>query len=199
MKRRGFTREELMAALGRSVPDLIPDDVDALRLLFVGINPGLWTAAAQAHFAHPGNRFFKALYLAGITREVLDVRCGFDATTRAALVERGIGITNFVNRATVRADELSAQELLAGARRLTKSIATWQPRVVAVVGIGAYRTAFGRRHASVGPQVERWSGAAVWALPNPSGLNAHYPVAALARLYRGAAEAAGIDLEPLRV
>lgn len=199
MKRRGFTREELVGAFGRSVPDLIPADIDTLRLLFVGINPGLWTAVAQAHFAHPGNRFFKALYLAGITREALDVRHGFDAGSRRALVERGIGITNLVNRATARADELAAPELRAGARRLTDRIALWQPRVVAVVGIGAYRTAFRRPRAAVGPQSEAWAGAEVWALPNPSGLNAHYPVAALARLYRGAAEAAGIALESLRV
>lgn len=188
-----------MAASGRSVPDLIPEDMAALRLLFVGINPGLWTAAAQAHFAHPGNRFFKALYLAGITPEALDVRHGFDASSRRALLEPGIGITNLVNRATARADELAARELREGARRLTERIAIWEPRVVAVVGIGAYRTAFGRPHAAVGPQDERWVGAEVWALPNPSGLNAHYPVAALARLYRGAAEAAGIALGPLRV
>lgn len=199
MKRRGFTREELTAAFGRSVPDLIPEDIDALRLLFVGINPGLWTAVAQAHFAHPGNRFFKALYLAGITSTALDVRHGFDASSRRALLERGIGITNLVNRATARADELAAQELKAGARRLTGRLALWRPRVVGVVGIGAYRTAFGRPRAQVGPQSEPWVGARVWALPNPSGLNAHYPVAALAGLYRGAAEAAGIPLEPSRV
>jgi TDG/mug DNA glycosylase family protein len=199
MKRRGFSREELVAAFGRSVPDLIPEDVDALRLLFVGINPGLWTAAVQAHFAHPGNRFFKALYLAGITRETLDVRHGFDASSRRALVDRGIGITNLVNRATARADELDARELKEGARWLTDRIAIWQPRVVAFVGIGAYRIAFGRRLAEVGPQDELCAGAEVWTLPNPSGLNAHYPVAALARLYRGAAEAAGIALGPARV
>jgi TDG/mug DNA glycosylase family protein len=199
MKRRGFTREQLVAAFGRSVPDLIPEDMNALRLLFVGINPGLWTAAAQAHFAHPGNRFFKALYLAGITHEALDVRHGFDARSRGALVDRGIGITNLVNRATARADELAARDLREGARRLTERIAIWKPRVVALVGIGAYRTAFGRPHAEVGPQDEPWVGAELWALPNPSGLNAHYPVAALARLYRGAAEAAGIALGPLRV
>lgn len=190
----GFTREELLAAAGRAVPDLLPDDLRDLRLLFVGINPGLWTAAAQAHFAHPGNRFFKALYLAGITPEPLDVRRGCDAISRGALVGRGIGITNLVNRATARADELAARELREGARRLTERIAIWRPRVVAVVGIGAYRTAFCRRHAGIGPQDERWAGAAVWALPNPSGLNAHYPVAELARLYRGAAEAAEIEL-----
>ena len=195
----GFTRAELLAASGRGVPDLLPDDLRDLQLLFVGINPGLWTAVAQAHFAHPGNRFFKALYLAGITPQALDVRHGFDASSRRALVERGIGITNLVNRATARADELADAELRAGARRLTDRIALWQPRVVAVVGIGAYRTAFGRPRAEVGPQSEPWAGAAVWALPNPSGLNAHYPVASLARLYRNAAEAAGIALESLRV
>ena len=195
----GFTRAELLAAAGRSVPDLLPDDSRDLRLLFVGINPGLWTAAVQAHFAHPGNRFFKALHLAGITSEPLDVRRGFDANSRSALVGRGIGITNLVNRATARADELSVRELEEGARRLTEAIAVWRPRVVAVVGIGAYRTAFGHLQAAVGPQDERLADAAVWALPNPSGLNAHYPVADLARLYRAAAEAAGIELGPLRV
>lgn len=196
---RGFSRQELLAAADRSVPDLLPDDPTDLQLLFVGINPGLWTAAVQAHFAHPGNRFFKALYLAGITSAPLDVRRGFDALSRAALAERGIGITNLVNRATARADQLAARELQEGARRLTERIAVWRPRVVAIVGIGAYRTAFGRRHAGIGPQDERWAGAQVWALPNPSGLNAHYPVDDLARLYRGAAEAAGIELVPLRV
>src|SRR5687768_8664504 len=109
----GFTREELAACAGRSVPDLLPDEPAALRLLFVGINPGLWTAAAQAHFAHPGNRFFKALHAAGITPEVLEVSAGFDARSRAVLAERGIGLTNLVNRATARADELDDEELRA--------------------------------------------------------------------------------------
>jgi TDG/mug DNA glycosylase family protein len=191
-----FTREQLAACAGRSVPDLLPDDRADLRLLFVGINPGLWTAAAQAHFAHPGNRFFKALHAAGITPEPLDVSAGFDERSRGALRERGIGLTNLVNRATARADELDDGELRAGARRLARKVAVWKPRVVAVVGLGAYRTAFGRRHAVPGPQEDRCAGAAVWALPNPSGLNAHYQLDALAGLYRQAAKAAGVPLEP---
>ncbi|HJU87064.1 MAG TPA: mismatch-specific DNA-glycosylase [Gemmatimonadota bacterium] len=191
-----FTREELAACAGRSVPDLVPDDPTALRLLFVGINPGLWTAAAQAHFAHPGNRFFKALHAAGIIPEPLDVSRGFDDRSRAALVGRGIGITNLVDRATARADELDAEELRAGAACLEAKVRAWKPRVVAIVGIGAYRTAFGRPRAPIGRQEERWSGTELWALPNPSGLNAHYGLDALADLYRQAAEAAGIRTTP---
>ncbi len=194
----GFTRQELAASAGRSVPDLVPDDPAALRLLFVGINPGLWTAAAQAHFAHPGNRFFKALHAAGITPRPLDVSAGFDERSRAALVRRGIGITNLVERATARADELEAEELRAGAARLEAKVRAWRPRVVAVVGIGAFRTAFGRRRAALGRQEERWVGAELWALPNPSGLNAHYQLDELAALYRQAAAAAGIPVAPAK-
>ena len=193
-----FTRAELNAAAGRSVPDLVPAGPGKLRLLFVGINPGLWTAAAQAHFAHPGNRFYKALYAAGITPSVLDVTGGFDAGSRRALVGLGIGITNLVDRATVRADQIADDELRAGAARLAEKVRIWRPRVVGIVGIGAYRTAFGPRDAGVGPQAERCAGAELWALPNPSGLNAHYQVGGLARLYRAAARAAGIELGPLR-
>ncbi|HET6638653.1 MAG TPA: mismatch-specific DNA-glycosylase [Gemmatimonadota bacterium] len=190
----GFTREELAACAGRAVPDLLPDDPAALRLLFVGINPGLWTAAAQAHFAHPGNRFFKALHAAGITPEPLDVSRGFDERSRAALVGRGIGITNLVERATARADELSAHELRAGAACLEAKVRAWKPRVVAVVGLVAYRTAFHQPRAAIGRQERPWAGAEVWALPNPSGLNAHYQLGELAALYRRAAQAAGIRL-----
>jgi TDG/mug DNA glycosylase family protein len=193
-----FTRAELAAAAGRSVPDLVPGRQGKLRLLFVGINPGLWTAAAQAHFAHPGNRFYRALHAAGITLSVLDVSGGFDAGSRRALLGRGIGLTNLVDRATARADQVADDELRAGAARLVDKVRIWRPRVVGIVGIGAYRTAFGPRDAAVGPQAERCAGAELWALPNPSGLNAHYQVDALARLYRAAARAAGIELGPLR-
>ncbi|MFN2382790.1 MAG: mismatch-specific DNA-glycosylase [Gemmatimonadota bacterium] len=189
----GFTRQQLESFRDGSVPDLVAPGV---KLLLVGINPGLWTAAAQAHFAHPGNRFYKALHLAGITDRVLDVRAGFDAASRAALLDRGVGITNLVNRATIRADELTAEELLKGGRRLQRTARKWQPAVVAVVGLTAYRTAFNRPRAQVGPQPDHvLGGAAVWAVPNPSGLNAHYGVAGLAALYRAAAEAAGITCE----
>lgn len=192
-----FTRAALEAARNRRVPDLVGDDV---RLVFVGVNPGLWTAAVGAHFAHPGNRFYKALYAAGITESPLDVRAGFSDATRGVLQGRGIALTNLVNRATARADELDRQELRRGARQLASKLARWRPRVVAFVGLGAYRSAYDRVAAHVGPQAEhRLAGAEVWALPNPSGLNAHYPVAALARSYRSAARAAGIELGPLRV
>ena len=194
----GFTRAELAAAAGRSVPDLLPDRPDALRLLFVGINPGLWTAAAQAHFAHPGNRFYRALHAAGITPSLLDVSGGFDARSRRALLGRGIGLTNLVDRATARADQVADDELRSGAARLVEKVRIWRPRVVGIVGIGAYRTVFGPRDAGVGRQAEPCAGAEMWALPNPSGLNAHYQVGALARLYRAAARAAGIELGPLR-
>ncbi|MDX1660983.1 MAG: mismatch-specific DNA-glycosylase [Gemmatimonadota bacterium] len=192
----GFSREELEAARDESVPDLVGDEV---RLAFVGINPGLWTAASQAHFAHPGNRFYKALHRAGITTRVLDVSEGFDEASERALTERGIAITNVVNRATARADEVDDEEFVEGGRTLAGKITDWEPRVVAFVGLGAYRTAYDRRGAGVGRQPDhQLGGAEVWALPNPSGLNAHYQLDDLARLYRAAAEAAGIGLEPPR-
>ena len=194
----GFTRPELEAARGRTVRDLVPDDGAELKLLFAGINPGLWTAAAQAHFAHPGNRFYKALHAAGITPSVLDVTGGFDDRSRRALLGRGIGITNLVERATARAAELDDDELRQGAVRLAAKVARWKPRVVAIVGIGAYRVAFGRPGANVGSQAEDCAGARLWALPNPSGLNAHYQLNALAALYREVARAAGIEAGPLR-
>jgi TDG/mug DNA glycosylase family protein len=188
-----FTRQELEAARGRRVPDLVRPGV---KLLFVGINPGLWTAAAQAHFARPGNRFYRALHAGGLVDRELNVRGGFDARSRAALLDRGIGITNLVNRATARADELAPDELRRGARSLARKVARWEPGVVAVVGITAYRTAFDRPRAAIGKQPETVAGAELWALPNPSGLNAHYQVDALADLYRGAALAAGLDVTP---
>ena len=188
-----LSREQLEAARGRGVPDLVRTDV---RLLFVGINPGLWTAAVQAHFARPGNRFYRALHAGGILPEELDVRGGFDERSRSALLDGGIGITNLVARATARADELEPGELRAGRRALVRKVRRWKPRVVAVVGLSAFRTAFGRPWAAVGRQPEGLCGADLWALPNPSGLNAHYQVDRLARLYRSAARAAGLDLLP---
>ena len=188
----GFTRTELEAARGRSVPDLVGNEV---RLVFVGINPGLWTAAAQAHFARPGNRFYMALHRAGITPRALDPRDGFDDEEREILASRGITITNLVNRATARADELDDDELRRGAKRLVGKVANWKPRVVAFVGLTAYRTAFGRPRAKVGRQDDHViAGAEVWALPNPSGLNANYQLEDLAPLFRAAAKAAGLAL-----
>jgi TDG/mug DNA glycosylase family protein len=184
-----FTREQLGDFDGASVPDLIGPGV---KLLVVGINPGLWTAATQTHFAHPGNRFYPALHRAGLIDREIDRSLGFSDADGAHLMERGIGITNLVNRATVRADQLGADELGAGASRLEALAASVQPVVVAVAGITAYRTAFGRRTAALGRQPERIAESELWVVPNPSGLNAHDTVDTLAEWFRRVGEAAGI-------
>ena len=141
----GFTKAELQSYVGASVPDLVGPD---LKLLFVGINPGLWTAATQTHFAHPGNRFYPALRLAGIIDRDISRADGMTDEDRAYLIARGIGNTNLVNRATARADELSTDELLAGRLRLESFVAEHRPVVVAIAGITAYRIAFGRPKAT---------------------------------------------------
>lgn len=184
-----FTRAELKAFYGAHVPDLLGDE---LRLLFVGINPGLWTAAVQTHFAHPGNRFYPALLAAGIIDRRIDRSAGMTDEDRRHLVERGVGITNLVARATARADELSAEELRIGATRLEATVASHRPTVVAVAGVTAYRTAFRRPRAALGEQPETLAGARLWVVPNPSGLNAHDTVETLAVRYREAAVAAGV-------
>ena len=171
------------------MPDLIGP---GLRLLFVGINPGLWTAATKTHFAHPGNRFYPALVAAGIIEMVPDFASGMTDDERATLLRRGIGISNLVPRATVRADELQRDELRDGARRLERTVEQWQPAVVAVVGTTAYRQGFDRPKAVVGLQPERLGDAELWVVPNPSGLNAHDTVATLAAAYAAPARAAGI-------
>jgi TDG/mug DNA glycosylase family protein len=172
-----------------SVPDLVGP---GLKLLFVGINPGLWTAATQTHFAHPGNRFYPALSLAGIVDRDLDRGEPMTEENRAYLVERGIGITNLVNRATVRADELSAAELRAGRGRLEDFVALHQPLVVAVAGVTAYRVAFTDPKAKLGEQAGRLAGAQIWVVPNPSGLNAHETISSLAEAYAEPARIAGV-------
>jgi TDG/mug DNA glycosylase family protein len=187
----GFSRSELEAARSRVVDDLLGPD---LRLLFVGINPGLWTAAANAHFARPGNRFWPALHGAGITAHVVDASAGMPPADAEELAQRGVGITNLVARATARADEVSAEELRAGGRRLEDLVVRRRPAVVAVLGVTAYRTAFDRRRAVAGRQPDRLAGAELWVLPNPSGLNAHETVGSLAAAYREAAEAAAVSL-----
>jgi double-stranded uracil-DNA glycosylase len=163
-----------------SVPDLVGP---AVKLLFVGINPGLWTAATQTHFSHPGNRFYPALRLAGIVDRDLDRSRPMTEQDRAYLMGRGIGITNLVNRATARADELSPAELRTGRTRLEEFVALHQPLVVAVAGLTAYRTAFADPKASGGEQADQLSGARVWVVPNPSGLNAHETITSLAQAY----------------
>lgn len=183
------TSADLAAAAGRTVPDILPAP---LRMLVVGINPSLWSAATGAHFARPGNRFWPALSAAGITDATIDCTAGMQPADRAVLEELGLGITNLVARATARADELAPEELRAGAARLERLVAERHPRVVAVVGIGAYRTGFRRPQARQGRQPEDVAGAELWVLPNPSGLNAHETVASLAEAYGAAAGAAGI-------
>ncbi len=186
----GFTRAELEGFRNASVPDLIGDGV---RLLFVGINPGLWTAATQTHFAHPGNRFYPALEKAGLITRTIDRGAGFTTDDRAHLIERGrIGITNLVNRATARADEMERDELREGAERLREFISHWQPAVVAIAGITAYRTAFATARARPGKQDEPLSGAELWVVPNPSGLNAHETIDSLSEWYRQVGRAAGL-------
>jgi len=184
-----FSRAELESFRGGSVDPLVGEGI---RLLFVGINPGLWTAATNTPFAHPGNRFFPALRAAGIFTEPLDFSRGMTDAERSAFTARGLGISNLVNRATVRADELSREELRAGARRLEQNVARWRPLVVAVVGLTAYRQGFDRPKAVQGLQAEPIAGAQLWAVPNPSGLNAHETVPSLAEAYAQPARAAGI-------
>ncbi len=184
-----FTRAELDSFRGTEVPDLLGPDV---RLLFVGINPGLWTAAVQTHFAHPGNRFYPALLRAGILDRPIDPAAGMTDDDRGRVVARGIGITNLVRRATARADELTAAELREGGERLVATVERVRPRVVAIAGITAYRTAFGRRKAQGGRQPEPLAGAELWVVPNPSGLNAHETVETLAAAYAEPARAGGV-------
>lgn len=184
-----FTRAELEAFRDTEVPDLLGPD---LRLLFVGINPGLWTAATKTHFAHPLNRFYPALFEAGITERPISPSDGMTEADRDYLRGRGIGFTNVVARATVRASELSATELREGGQRLFDLVLEHQPRVVAIAGITAYRTAFRLPKATLGPQPEPMGASELWVVPNPSGLNAHETVASLAEAYAAPARAAGI-------
>jgi double-stranded uracil-DNA glycosylase len=158
-------REELQAAYGREIPDLVAPD---LRVLLVGINPSLWSGWSGVHFGRQSNRLWPTLHEAGLTPRRLVPE------DTDELLDAGIGITNLVNRATARADELTDDEIRAGVPRLRETVRRWRPRNVAVLGVTAYRTAFGRRKATVGRQDETLEGARVWVLPNPSGLNAHY-------------------------
>ena len=189
----GFTRVELESYRDARVDDVMPEHP---KLVFVGINPGLWTAATNTPFAHPGNRFYPALAAAGIIPRLPDFANGLSGDDRRMFLDAGIGISNLVNRATVRADELTRDELRAGALRLAADAARWHPQVVAMVGLTAYRQGFDRPKARAGRQDERLGGAELWVVPNPSGLNAHATVADLARAYAEPARAAGFSLHP---
>lgn len=159
------TRAQIAAAEGARVPDVIGL---GLRVLFCGINPGLYSGAVGHHFARPGNRFWRALAASGFTPRVLS------AFEEQELLAHGLGITNLVARATATADQLAVEELRRGARSLARKVRRHRPGLVAFLGLGAYRSAFGRPEALCGPQDGRLGGARVWLLPNPSGLNAHY-------------------------
>jgi double-stranded uracil-DNA glycosylase len=156
-----------------------------LKVLFCGINPGLYSAATGNHFARPGNRFWPALHRAGFTPRQLH------PSEKLAFLEAGYGLTNLVSRATAAADELASAEFVAGRRRLAAKVRRYRPRIVAFLGMGAYRHAFGARLAQLGEQPGRFEGARVWVLPSPSGLNANYPIGALVALLRALKEASG--------
>lgn len=168
------TKEDLQAARGRTVADVISP---GLKVLFCGINPGLYTAAIGHHFGHPGNRFWQALYAAGFTPRLLS------PYEERELLLLGYGITNLVPRATAQAGELSREELIAGADVLRGKVEQYRPRWVAVLGVGAYRSAFARPQAGLGPQAEMLGTARLWVLPNPSGLNGSYPLPRLVELF----------------
>ena len=168
------TPAQLAAARGKGVRDVI---ADGLRVLFCGINPGLYTAAIGHHFGRPGNRFWPALHRGGFTPRLLS------PFEERALLDWGYGITNLVNYATATAAELTTEQLTSGGQRLAAKVRRCRPRIVAFVGLGAYRTAFDRRHAGIGLQSEQIGLTRLWLLPNPSGLNANHGLAELAQLF----------------
>jgi TDG/mug DNA glycosylase family protein len=176
------SKDDLAAAAGRGIRDVI---APGLKVLFVGINPGLYTAATGHHFARPGNRFWPALHAAGFTPRLLH------PSQQQELLTLGCGVTNLVNRATATAAELSPEEFVAGRERLASKTRRYRPRSVAFLGVGAYCHAFGLKSAGIGPQRQRFEGAQVWVLPNPSGLNANYQLPALVALFRRLRRATG--------
>lgn len=181
------TKADLAAAAGKALPDVIAPDLD---VLFCGINPGLYTAAVQQHFGRPGNRFWPVLHRAGFTPRL------FHPSEQYELLKLGIGITNVVARATAAADELAREELVAGAKILERTVRKYRPRVLAVVGIGAYRTAFGRPKAKLGLQDETIGDTKIWVLPNPSGLNANYQAGELVALFAELRSHVGPEARP---
>jgi double-stranded uracil-DNA glycosylase len=183
------TKKEVLAARGKSVPDII---AGGLKVLFVGINPGLYTAAVGHHFARPGNRFWPSLYHAGFTSRQLS------PFEEKELLTAGYGIVNIVARATARADELSAEELIEGGVRLEEKVWEFRPCFCAILGIGAYRVAFRHPGARTGPQGEKLGESRVWVLPNPSGINANYPMKDLVSILRELKLAAEKECEQVR-
>ena len=178
---------DLAAAANRTIPDVLPPAGEPLRVLFCGINPSLYSAATGWHFARPGNRFWPALHLSGFTPRRLA------PAEQDLLPGYGLGITNLVARATAQAAELDAAELRAGGERLAALIAGRRPRVLAVAGVTAYRTAFARPSAAIGPQPDSLAGARLWILPNPSGLNASWTLPRIAAAFGELREAAAVN------
>jgi TDG/mug DNA glycosylase family protein len=174
------TPEALSAARGGKVPDLI---APGLRVLFCGINPSLYSAAVRHHFARPGNRFWPTLHRAGFSQRLLRPE------EEQELLQSGVGITNVVARATAAADELTEEEYAAGSRILRRKLKLYRPRVIAFLGLGAYRLAAKHPQATVGRQAQAFADVETWALPNPSGLNAHYQLDALVECYAALARA----------
>jgi double-stranded uracil-DNA glycosylase len=169
------TKEEVLAARGKFVPDII---AVGLKILFVGINPGLYTAAVGHHFARPGNRFWPSLYQAGFTPRQLS------PFEESELIAAGYGIVNIVARATARADELSTEELIRGGVQLEEKVRIFKPNFCAILGLGAYRVAFKHPRARPGLQGEKLGNSSIWVLPNPSGLNASYLMKDLVRILK---------------
>jgi TDG/mug DNA glycosylase family protein len=169
------SKAQLLGSKNRGIRDVI---APGLRVLFVGINPGLYTAWTGHHFARPGNRFWPTLHQAGFSAKLLH------PSEQADLLRDGYGITNLVNRATATAEEVAPAEFAAGRRRLAAKVRRFRPRVVAFLGVGAFCHAFGIKGTSIGRQPERFEGAEVWVLPNPSGLNANYQLPDLVKLFR---------------
>jgi double-stranded uracil-DNA glycosylase len=168
------TKAQLQAAHGKTLPDVI---APGLKVLFAGINPGLYTAAVGHHFGRPGNRFWPTLFQAGFTPRLLS------PFEEQELLKLGYGITNVVDHATAAAEELTLADYLAGGKRLEAKVRKYKPKVLAVLGVGAYRTAFGRKNAKVGRQEVRIGDTEIWVLPNPSGLNAHFQKPEMARVF----------------
>jgi TDG/mug DNA glycosylase family protein len=176
------TKAQLLAAQNKRVHDLVAKD---LIVLFAGINPGLYTAAIGHHFGRPGNRFWPTLHQAGFTPRLLS------PFEEHELLELGYGITNVVDHATAAAEELMAEDYLTGGKRLMKKVERYKPKVLAILGISAYRVAFGRKAATVGKQDERIGETELWVLPNPSGLNAHFQKPEMAKIFRELSQAVG--------
>ena len=181
------SRADLAAAEGKRIPDVIGPQLD---VLFCGINPGLYSGAVGHHFARPGNRFWPALHAGGFTKTLISP---FDDRL---LLDLGCGVTNLVERTTAAASELNAAELVAGGKTLERKARRFAPRWIAILGVTAFRTAFQRPKAGLGPQDELLGKSRIWVLPNPSGLNAHHQPPQLAAMFRALRQAAGIEGKP---